>query len=435
MHASSSTIALPTFDAVAEAERIIAKSLAEAYAGKIPPEGILELLKSTYKLGIVCAMFFNGRSGSYFAQSFFDHERHPQVLTAHAVALINFDELASIEALYPFNCGAIAPGPDLRAWCEQFHSLSNMPYVYSSYPGQEGFDALRAPKELYLNFVYAQLLLTEPGNLTTENFLKMLFLAYRLARGGPVACKKQLVYLWQAHTPSAERSKKIRQLFRQCYQLTVVRFFEKSLDSHLVHHLFETPSPPFHTLFRRLCYDLMTLNLTLAEAPDWREVAIRFEDLHHHTSLVLRSLCEWFGVEFDAELGNTSFTWNVRGTGVSGTRQLTRAEFEPKLLSHYDCLKLRYLLHENYRLYGYDQFCEPKFEASLEEYRREAVVQHTTFSAHALGALMSGEPADAVALETQLLEEMYRTERARRNQGAHLLPLLYELPKDSFKPA
>jgi hypothetical protein len=416
-----------TADPTEQAEQLIAEALAEAYAGKNVPEGILGLLKAQEKPGIVCAMFFNGRSGSYFAQSFFDHEKHPQVLTSHAIALVNFEDIAAPEVLEPFNNGSLRSPADLKKWCEQFHTISNVPYTYTPYPGQAGFDALLAPKDLYLKFVYAQLLLTNPGNLSTENFLKILFLAYRLARGGAIDCQKPLIYLWQAHTPSVERGNKIKRMFKHSYLLTVVRFFEKSLDSHLVHHLFETVSPPFHTLFRRLCYDLMTLNLTVSDASDGREYAIRFEDLHHHPEHVLQSLCTWFGVEYHPQLCNTAFTMNVQGADVSGSRQLVRREFETKLLNHYDRLKIRFLLQENYRAYGYDALCEPNFQTSLDEYAKDEVARSSPFAAHAIGAFMSGETPEAIAEETRQLDELFRAERASRDRGAPVLPLLYSI--------
>ncbi len=419
---------MPTYDfdgrSREAAEALIIEALGVAYRGKSIPDGLITYLKSPEKPGAVCALFFSGRSGSFFAQSFFDHEKHPQIITVPPAALAWVDRIVMPEDIARFNSGVLPPGPLLTEWVEWI--IKSFASIYTRDPNQSGLDRLCAPEAEYRKLVHAQIMLTPPGKMNYEALLKILFIAYRVSRGGEIAYSEPLVFLWQAHSPSAQRKRWLKQKIANWLHLTVGRFPEKTLDSHLVHHAFETVSPPLHTLFRRLFFEHLARDMELADyPPDGREASVRFEDLHQHTVPTLKSICAWLGVPFIPALGNNDFTLQVRGTKVTGCRKLTPEEFETKMLNRYDRLRIRMMMQQEYRHWGDDAYCKPTLEASIEEYQKDEIVRNIPFSPQAILAQMSGGASEVLAEEAQLLEDLYAGEIGRREKIIHMIPLLY----------
>ncbi len=337
----------------------------------------------------VVALFFFGRSGSHFLQSFFDG--HPQVLTAPASAIENIEEMITQEELED---------------ADAFDLLEKFPGMNVSVPATAFFDHLQAQLDA---------LRANDKLLTYERLLKVLFIARRLASGLPIDTSRPLTCLWQAHTPTMERKRWILDTFEDPKLLTIVRFPEKAFDSHLMHHAFETLSPPLSTLFRRLLIDHMALSADVA-GDGTRERVIRFEDLHGDCASVLEALGNWLGV--DPPSSANDFCHNVRGKSIIGVRRLTRAEYEPKLLNHMDKLKVRHLLQENYRAWGYDQMILGGLDGALQEYADDPLVASLDFAAQGL----IGTPHE----EAHALKDAIIVERERRDAGISLTPLLRE---------
>jgi hypothetical protein len=417
------------------------EALTEAYGSAIP-QGAIDLLKNPNKPGRVVAIFFCGRSGSFFLQSFFDLRTNPRVLTVQPAALAHFEDIIQQRDIDRVVQGGIqfdadpSTGASLFEWLEWI--LRSFSGIFTKMPGQPGLDHLLAPVSAFSKLVYAQMRWLGPDNLTYESLLKILFVASALARGEKFDCGQPLVYLWQAHLPIAERKRGILKTFEGSRLLTIVRFPEKTLDSHLVHHGFESVSPPLSSLFRRLCIDHLAESADMVgDEASGREKAVRFEDLHHHTAFVLKAICDWLDVPAH-DLGENQFTLTVRGKSVTGARRLTSGEFESKLLSHFDRIKVRHLLRENYRTWRYEGLLAGGLQPSLDECARDELCRRLTFGAHALLCQHSGENATVIAEETRLLAAAIAAERQRRDDGIRLTPLLYdvnELPQSNgFKP-
>ncbi len=330
----------------------------------------------------VVALFFCGRSGSHLLQSFFDG--HPQVLTVPP---------SSIEWLEDVSLTAMAVSDGFVGV-----SAGVSPEIFGDSMRRQ-MDVLQAAGKLW----------------TPELMLKALFIARRMASGLPIDLTRPLTFLWSAHTPTMQRKRWILDTFEDPKLLTIVRFPEKAFDSHLMHHAFETVSDPLSSLVRRLLIDHMAQSADVA-GDGTRERAVRFEDLHGDCGSVLEALGNWLGV--DPPSAHNDFCHNVRGKSIVGVRKLTRSEYEPKLLNHFDKLKVRHLLQENYRAWGYDQMILGGLDASLAEYASEPVAAVLDFSAQAL--LDDSENEE----ESESLEQALIAERRRRDAGIRLTPLL-----------
>lgn len=410
-------------------EFTLREAIAEAYP-QGAPEGLLELLMRQKKPGTVCAMFFSGRSGSYFAQSFFDSEVHPQVLTVIPTPLELFETGIRPEIIEQFNQGPLKY--DITHFIREI--IRVFPGFCNKKEGQPGLDPLIAPEKLFGKFLGGLLLCIEEGNLNYEELMKILFLAYRCSRGGQIACDKELVYVWQAHVPSAKRRQWILDHFTNPYLLTMVRFPEKSLDSHLIQHAYENILRPRQKILNMSLFEQMAANHEPVGDDTSRQAVIRFEDLHHHTAFVLEKLCDWWGVEFDPAICQTSGTMHVLGESVSGARRLTASEFECRLLNYYDRLKVRTLLQEEYRAWRYDAYCkEPDFESSLKKQTEDYVAMQIPFAAFGVFSLLDITERNLLIEDMLQVVNAFKNERKRRAEGIRLLMPLYDLdalPKD-----
>jgi hypothetical protein len=427
-----------------DAETLAQNNLNEAYGERPIPNGVIELLGAPDKPGSVLACFFSGRSGSMFLQSFFDRIAYPRILTVPPDSLIGFETSQfpqpEIDRFNDFArrtaTGQVTRG--IVAWTNA--TLDRCAELFDDYEGYAELRPWRASRPVFSALVQAQLAWLAPRELTHDRLLRILFLAHRLARGESLDCSRpeKLTYLWQAHVPLWDKETQwpkgmpylprriwLRHAFPGMKSLTVVRFPEKALDSHLIHHAFESVQPLLATLLRRLIFDIgMAWGNDISDAHfDGSEFAVRFEDVHHHPEFVVRRICDWAGMDFDENMIATDFAFPVRGRTVSGARRLTQAEMQAKLLSYFDVLKIRFLLQENYRLWGYDEVCQPSLDASIKEYHELA--KDIPFSCQALLTELGG---DAVlgAQEATILQDLFKAERARRDQGIHLIPLLYD---------
>lgn len=424
-------------------EELARQTLAEAFEGSTVPEGAADLLLESRKPGNVLAIFYSGRSGSFFLQSFFMGHAYPRIVSLPPAALIGFETKIRTADMARFNSipkdGSDTSGQEISDWIALVLSRLTALHHDDGLQGQaEGADT--APKTLFARLLKVQLTALGDRELGYEHLLKMLFIAHRLARGETLDCSApdKLVYVWQAHVPLwhpklqwpkdmdyLPRRQWLRNAFPGLKSVTVVRFPEKSLDSHLIHHAFEAVVPPLDTLLRRLLFEIGMAwsNEITGSEDDGTEVAVRFEDLHHHSEFVIRRICDWAGIAFDARMTRTEFTQSVRGKAVTGARKLTFSEMQPRLLSHLDVLKIRHLLQENYRLWGYDGMCADGFQKSLSEYAD--ISRKVPFSCQCLLATLQGAP-DGGAAEHALLAGMFEAERRRRDQGISLIPLLYD---------
>lgn len=408
------------------ASHLLSFYLPHAYKEKAPSDDILDYVKNAHKPGKVCAVYFFGRSGSYFAQSFFDNAAHPHVLTFHPPALGAYDYVVTQEKIDYFNHLEITDINEKEQWCSSV--LEFFEPAYKLDPSQPGFDSFCVSQELFFVFFFAQLLSYAQGEMTFELCLKSIFVANRMARGEDIDLSQNPVFLWQAHVPTVERKKWFLEHFSEPLLLNVVRFPEKALDSHIIHHGYESLSPPMNTLFRRLFFEHMVVNNEpVAPVEAKQEYVIRFEDLHHHTAFVLQRLCEWFEVPYMEHLVSNNFSMQVRGKKVSGARKLTPMEFTPKLLNFSDTMKIRQLLAKEYQAWGYETFCHFSMEASHKIYESDELIRNLPFTVQYLLAAIDDTSPKELKNEVKLQKQLYQNEIVRREKGIDIVPLLYDL--------
>lgn len=413
--------------------------LKEAYKDSTVPERSIELLAREDKPGKVLAIFCFGRSGSMFLQSFFDRKPYPRILTLPPDSLVDLETYkfpqSSLDSL-----NQVLEKTDRGTVTNQIVNwttteFQRCPQLFDDFDDYVELLDWRAPRDKFLALIQAQLAWLAPSPLTYNQLLRIIMLAHRLSRGQPVDFNDfdDVTYLWQAHVPLwnqvIQKTPRRHFLFKEITNLktlTIVRFPEKSVDSHIIHHAFEFVQPPINTLVRRLLFEdfnyALAADLTNA-APAGSEVAVRFEDVHHHPAYVLQKICEWSGMQYESSMTKTDFILPVRGKKVTGARRLTVSEMRPKILSYFDVLKIRWLFEENYRMWGYGEMCDQELEKSLDEY--QDLAKNIPFSCQALLTQMAGVSEEVSADESATLTKLFANERERRIKGVNIIPLLY----------
>lgn len=405
---------------------LAAQALAQAYGDKPLPGSVHDLLRLPFEPAKVLALFFFGRSGSFFLQSFFDNPIHPQVLTVPPTAIVHFDDIVGQHEFDSFNQGGITFGDGKSVPNSLYHWVDSILRRFPDLclPLVPGPSIVSV--EILAKLMYAIFRFCPKGRMSYSTLFKTFLVARRLAAGEPIAAKRPLVHVWQAHTPSTARKRWVLDTFRDPHLLTIVRFPEKALDSHLIHHGFETIVTPRQRLFNHLCVEHLSQSADLAGDPEsGRERVVRFEDLHHHTDFVLKAIWDWIGIA-PRVIEPNQFSFNVRGRLVTGARRLTRGELESKLLNHVDRLKVRHLLQENYGAWNYGCFLAGGLQRSLDEYGKDDLSRMSAFGAHALLSQLSGGSSSEIAAETERLMAAVDAERRRRDDGIRLTPLLYD---------
>lgn len=114
----------------------------------------------------------------------------------------------------------------------------------------------------------------------------------------------------------------------------------------------------------------------------------------------------------------------------AGVRTLTAAEFEPKLLNYYDRLRIRSLMREEYRAWGYAE--RANLEESLEELDRDPAARCVPFGAQAIlgqldadiGIRPTPQCSAPLLAEQEILTKYFAQARAQTDAGWRPIPLL-----------
>lgn len=421
------------------ARDIAQKALREAYKGEENiPEGALDLLQRPEKPGTVVAIFHFGRSGSYLLSSLFQQTPLPELLPFPALHLTVGSSGIGKEVMRELRCAlqSVPPGV-MSAGVEEcserimvrvegiFEHIGGDPYLCRKGPGPV-INFVR--KDVFKALLESQMIWRLPRPLDYDFLLKSIFIAYHMGRGEPLACHglKNLVYMWQPHIPTPGIRHWIRRNFPNCRTLIPVRFPEKALDSLLIHSVTEShdraPERVFHFCLSTIAewYDELT------DISDRRDVAIRFEDMHHHTHEVIQAVCDWLNIDKPTEQVTYAMDLAVRGKIVSGVRNLSIDEMQPKYLSYSDIVKVRFLLQENYRMWGYDAICQFGFERSIREYRD--LIKDVPFACQEMIASF-GRNYELACTESTRTRALFIAERSRRDRGIQPIPLLYDKNK------
>ncbi len=411
--------------------------LDRCYADGGVPTGASALLLDRQKPGNVLAVFYYGRSGSYLLGSFFNSKPYARIMAVPNEALISLERDQVTEAhLDQINNALNEPAirnliGAVSRWVDSL--AKRLPKLVASDDGAVHLS--HAQLQLFKEVLALEIASHALIKIDYEQLLKCIFLAYRVSRGEALDCTQaeSLTYVWQAHVPlwpamaepsgpQVARREWLHQRIPGLLSLTVVRLPEKALDSHLVHHAVESPLLPLATLVRRLIFEMGIASTSemIPSVPKDRQGAVRFEDLHEHTETVLRAVCSWAGMEFDTQMLESDYSFDVRGREVKGTRRIGMTDLTPFLLSSSDVVRVRRLLRNEYIGWGYMDWCITDYEASLNLFER---IQDMPISCHRVLATIDGSVGDVDREET-VLRDLFSNESERRSQGFQLLPLL-----------
>lgn len=293
--------------------------------------------------GKVCCIYSFGRSGSYLFQSLFENFNHPEVLTVGFSSLIYFKE--SVKKVYLKDLNTKRNLNSALQILDYFPHLFSKPILGPSHKTVNKKKFVKIFVDIISNF---------NAKITYESLLKIIFISFRLAQKNNKTRFDNLVYLWQVHYTKNKKDKLwIEKNFKDLLILTIVRFPEKSIDSHLIHHLFENIVKPHSNLFNSLFYEKM-LGDGLKVCMSKIEYAIRFEDIHNHPRKVLKIVCKKLGISFFDEMISSNFIYNSSGSKVSGLRKIKHKDLMPKILTFYDCIKIRYIMENYYTKWDYE---------------------------------------------------------------------------------
>lgn len=420
--------------------RRLRSALEGVYSDTANVENVLNLVTTKKTPGKVLAIFYWGRSGSMLLHSMFESDDNPHVLTVPQTALIGFETSCfPDQAVKDLNKILDSPmcafrSSAVQAWATA--ALQRMPVIQRCLDAECG--SFGNAQSIFCEILSLQLMLRADQIIDHEDILKAVFISFRSALGIPIAGPggADPLFVWQAHVPLwgpdqwptempyQPRRAWLHAHFPNLWSLTSVRFPEKSLDSHLIHHAFESLSPPMSTLFRRLLFDvgMAATSHVVVTAPEHMQAAVRFEDLHHYPELVMQSICDWLAIEMVGSFSESDLSWGSGERAVMGLRNLTERELTPLIMSYADILKIRSLLAAEYEVWGYSKLCKPNFDRTAQDLRTTdelPITAHWAVSRHE-------QSIDEALIQEDILREAFTNAKADREGGVKLLPLLFE---------
>ena len=419
---------------------------------------VLKYLRKENKLGKILAIFFSGRSGSFFLHSFFHKPNLEKCFSLPPHYFMALEIIISITDIKKFNSSRTTGCKKISF--EVLDISEKILYHVRQYKNDQQQN-IHKKREIIDNIDYGRFCLTlifqiaHLSELTYERLIKIMALSFEIAKGKVFDPKyeDEFIFVWQAHVPLWDQANQwpnnIEYLPRREWlnkhvsnlmTITVVRFPEKALDSHLIHHMVsgENPSPPFETLLQRLLLDTgMALGNDLSvDAEKSKHGAVRFEDLHENTYLVLTKICDFLSIEYDKrmlnsqigkEKSNNDFEQTYQRHTREDTRKLLMHDYSCNFLSKEDIILVRKLLVKNYIQWGYVDVVERYFNfqipSDITDLKYEVV-----FPAQL--KLTDNLDDKIIMRESRAnLAAAFALEINRREKGVYIIPLLYEPPE------
>jgi hypothetical protein len=301
-------------------------------------------------------VFYYGRSGSFLLSTLFDG--HPEVITTEPRATVSFfDSLATflIGAEQPFQVSSLLRhlserSPDLFAKDPRF------PHHGAGRAGNLGpnFEVFSRLFERGVTNAYSE------GKLNFHALCSLVLISYALASGQKLASRSP-VLVWQEHIHISDELKiNLRKFLPNLKMISTVRLPEKGLDSHLEHDIWENAAEnPEGILQNRLSGHFLVHNRALKHVDGDIHRVVRFEDIHRFPEQVTRKICEWVGISWhpcllDSTADGVPYVFpNKKGRCRSGLDPSLGSPGKMRNLYYTDRLKIRYLLEDSYRAWGY----------------------------------------------------------------------------------
>ena len=419
---------------------------------------VLKYLRKETKPGKILAIFFSGRSGSFFLHSFFHKPNLERCFSLPPHYFMALEIIILTTDIKKFNSSRTTGCKKISS--EVLDISEKILYHVRQYKNDQQQN-IQKQREILDNIEYGRFCLTlifqiaHLSELTYERLIKIMALSFEIAK-----CKvfnpkyeDEFIFVWQAHVPLWDQATQwpsnIEYLPRREWlnkhvlnlmTITVVRFPEKALDSHLIHHMAsgENPSPPFETLLQRLILDSgMALGNDLSvDADKSKHGAVRFEDLQENTHLVLTKICDFLSIEYDKKMLNSQidkeklnsdFDQLYQRHNLKDTRKLLMHDYSCNFLSKEDIILVRKLLVKNYIQWGYVDVVETYFKFQIPSHINDLKYE-VVFPAQ---LKLTDNLDDKIIMEESRanLTAAFALEISRREKDVYIIPLLYDPPR------
>ena len=360
------------------------------------------------------AILYDGRSGSVFVQSLLDN--HPQVSVFPATVLIgggsgiSFDDFwdlhqtdDNVELANAF-CNAFGTAFDSRqdnTWC-RLDAL-----------GPDMNEAISVDIESFKRCLCG---LLQDSRIDRRTFFLAVHVAYELARGRDPHAMRILVHA--LHVPD----KRVRDFFDDFPDTKILLMTRNPLETHAAvfrhtmrRHEIEH-GPEFISRPEVLAYPLVGVRhafeypFHILSACDPEQVrAIRLEDLHLESEIVIHNICEWIGIEFDEVLLKSTFDGRLwRGDSTIAPKNgFSKAPPPPTwrdAFFDHDLIWLEFLLRDRLDAYGY----EPIHDLDSPTLAAEAldqIAKPMKWEAQVVGQLVEHPISDAYAVLEKMIQQ------------------------------
>lgn len=313
------------------------------------------------------ALFYYGRSGSFLLGSMLDGHDRVLMVPPHAISFF-FETLAS--------------SLGLNLSLDRLSNLvcEGVPNLFTDTQTESEFYSRGENKNLPIGVnrqsfetALMECLSHDAGNTGTLNIytiFRAVHIAYAIASNKRISDSGPIWIVWQAHSPRGDRKNMIQSAIPNVHYLTIVRYPEKTADSHIQHWFVDrpmlNPEASLSKSFPHVFVNDQPVNDTDL-AP--RGAAVRFEDLHNRTEEVMRYIADWLGLDWQAILLQSTIDsellwFSSHGKPLNGTNKVTSERMKSTFLSPVDRLKLRHVMRETYSEWGYKfswQFRLPAF--------------------------------------------------------------------------
>ena len=366
------------------------------------------------------AILYDGRSGSVFVQSLLDN--HPQVSVFPATVLIggssgiSFDDFwdlhqtdDNVELANAF-CNAFGTAFDSRqdnTWC-RLDAL-----------GPDMNEAISVDIESFKRCLCG---LLQDRRIDRRTFFLAVHVAYELARGRNPREVRAIVHA--LHVPD----KRVRDFFDDFPDTKILLMTRNPLETHasLFRHTIRRHEiehgPEFISRPEVLACSLSCIQhafeypfYILSACNPAQVRAIRLEDLHLESKIVVRNISEWIGIEFDDALLQSTFDgrlwWGDSTIAPKNgfSKALPPPAWRDAFFDH-DLVWLEFLLRDRFDAYRY----EPLHDLDSPTLAAEALAQIAKpmkWEAQITGKLIGRPISDGYAIIEKIIQQSAITEK------------------------
>ena len=306
-----------------------------------------------------------GRSGSYLFSNLMDS--HPEILSCPPDSLSkSLDSIAKMFRHIKKNPSSFTLEHFIEELILEHPNLfieTNRDKMQRT--GEE--KSAGVPKETFRGFAKALMMVHVTRYrtpLSVSDIFSLIHWAYALAAGREISMKAPII-CWQRHTIVLHSDSSVyeEQLVNPIF-ITTIRRFEDSLDSHLSHmeNLLNANGEITFASKQKLCDVLVSQFIAnlIRKPAQVHHYAIKFEDMHMNTYMIMRKVCNLLDINFDPILLETTLdrdAYNFQkapGQFVTGVNKDLKKKLTYDILDTSDVLLLNLILKRYYVHYGYE---------------------------------------------------------------------------------